>query len=98
MEALAKTLSPYLVRLFETSNQLTAKNNVQGYYKLHKETADRILKTHHDHYAKILALEHPITEQAVYAAFTVISNLLYPEANIGAQYELAQKAHDCRYI
>ncbi len=97
MAALAADLSPYLLRLAGLGTRLSEEGDITSFYKLHKETADRILACHPSQYSEILKVNKPTTQAAVVAAFSVLSMLLCPEGNIGAQYELAQEAHDCRY-
>jgi hypothetical protein len=72
------------------------EDDKEAFYKLHKETADRILSFQPWRYAKILDLQQPIKTEMVAAAFCALSNVLRPESNIGGQYELAQPAHDCK--
>ncbi len=97
MAAIAADLSPYLLRLAGLGSKLAEEGDKTSFYKLHKETADRILACHPSQFSEILNVKKPTTQAAVVAAFSVLSMLLCPEGNIGAQYELAQEAHDCQY-
>ncbi len=80
----------------EKTTKFIKEDDKEAFYKLHKETADRILSCQPWDYAKILNLQQPIYTEKVTAAFCALSNVLRPESNIGGQYELAQPAHDCK--
>ena len=88
-------LSPYLFRLAESVVKLHKEDDKTFFFELHKQAADRSLACNPSKHSEILALKEPISQAAVIAAFNVLSNLQRPNDNIGDQYELAQKAHDC---
>ncbi len=77
MAIFVANLLSYLLRLAGLEFKLVEKDNKTFFYKLYKETANKILVYYLSQFSKILNVKKLTTQVAIVAIFSVLSILLY---------------------